>query len=105
MNSSRGTSRMARAMTGERTPRSSIWCATICRRASLKSAMAWNSQVSCPMDAAAILDDFAARGRRYLWTDAFAVMTWVGLYETSGERRFLALAQDLVSKVHGTLGA
>jgi hypothetical protein len=63
--------------------------------------------------AAAILDDFAASSgltaavppRRYLWTDAFAVMTWVGLHERIGEERFLDLAQRLIVQVHEILGA
>jgi hypothetical protein len=63
--------------------------------------------------AAGILDDFAASSgltaaappRRYLWTDAFAVMTWVGLRERTGERRFLELARHLVEQVHQVLGA
>jgi hypothetical protein len=62
--------------------------------------------------AAEILDEFAASSgllpgtqpRRYLWTDAFAVMTWVGLYECTGEQRFLDLAQRLVQQVHSVLG-
>jgi hypothetical protein len=61
-----------------------------------------------------ILDDFAVssglltagvRPRRYLWTDAFAVMTWAGLFRRTGERRFLDLAQRLVEQVHRVLGA
>jgi hypothetical protein len=62
--------------------------------------------------ASAILDRFAAdsgltgggRPRRYLWTDAFAVMTWVGLHEATGERRFLEPALALVRQVHEVLG-
>lgn len=66
--------------------------------------------------AAGILDEFAASSgvtsdaraersqRRYLWTDAFAVMTWVGLYERTAEERFLALARRLVAQVHEILG-
>jgi hypothetical protein len=65
------------------------------------------------VDAAAILDAFAAstgltaavQPRRYLWTDAFAVMTWVGLHERTGERRFLDLALRLVGQVHEVLSA
>src|SRR5438067_1003807 len=61
---------------------------------------------------AAILDDFAAATgvtsslppRRYLWTDAFAVSTWVGLHEQSGEERFLDQARRLVDQVHHVLG-
>lgn len=64
------------------------------------------------MSAADILDDFAAssgltssaRPRRYLWTDAFAVLTWLGLHERSGEARFLELARRLVDQVHAVLG-
>jgi hypothetical protein len=63
--------------------------------------------------AVAILDDFAASSgltppvapRRYLWTDAFAVMTWTGLYERAREARFLELAERLVAQVHEVLGA
>lgn len=63
--------------------------------------------------AIAILEAFAlssgltgdVQPRRYLWTDAFAVMTWVGLYERTGERRFLELARRLVDQVHKILGA
>ena len=55
--------------------------------------------------AAAILDEFAARTgltsaakpRRYLWTDAFAVYTWLGLGRVD-------LAQRLVQQVHEVLG-
>ena len=62
--------------------------------------------------ASAILDRFAAtsgltgsgRRQRYLWTDAFAVMTWVGLHEATDERRFLELARALVREVHEVLG-
>ena len=50
--------------------------------------------------AVAILDDFTTRTGvsatvkpcRYLWTDAFAVMTWIGLHEETGEARYLDLA-------------
>jgi hypothetical protein len=55
--------------------------------------------------AAAILDEFAARTgltsdappRRYLWTDAFAVYTWLGLGR-------LDLAKRLIQQVHEVLG-
>lgn len=62
--------------------------------------------------AVALLDDFAGDtglttgrpGRRYLWTDAFAVCTWLGLHHTTGDERFLDLALRLVERVHGVLG-
>lgn len=43
--------------------------------------------------------------RRYLWTDAFAVMTWTGLHERTGQRRYLELALRLIEQVHQVLGA
>ena len=63
--------------------------------------------------AVAILDAFAESSgltgesppRRYLWTDAFAVYTWLGLYLSRGERRFLDLAERLIAQVHEVLGA
>jgi len=42
--------------------------------------------------------------RRYLWTDAFAVCNYLGLYRESGEGRDLDLALRLVDQVHHTLG-
>jgi hypothetical protein len=55
--------------------------------------------------AARILDDFAARTgltsaaqpRRYLWTDAFAVYTWLGMGRVD-------LARRLIEQVHKVLG-
>ncbi len=44
------------------------------------------------------------RPRRYLWTDAFAVCNYLGLYRHDGEEYFLQLALKLVDKVHQTLG-
>jgi hypothetical protein len=60
---------------------------------------------SASHEAAALMRDFAARtgltsdapGRRYLWTDAFAVCNFLGLGET-------ALALRLIDRVHHTLG-
>src|SRR5437868_4654445 len=62
--------------------------------------------------AAEILDHFAARTgltavvepRRYLWTDAFAVMTWIGLHEETRQAKYPELASRLVVQVHETLG-
>ena len=42
--------------------------------------------------------------RRYLWTDAFAVCNFLGLYERTGEETYLNLALQLVDQVHQTLG-
>jgi hypothetical protein len=42
--------------------------------------------------------------RRYLWTDAFAVCNFLGLYHQTGEETYLNLAFQLVDQVHNTLG-
>jgi hypothetical protein len=42
--------------------------------------------------------------RRYLWTDAFAVCTFLGLRREVGGPRWLELALRLVDQVHRTLG-
>ena len=42
--------------------------------------------------------------RRYLWTDAFAVCNFLGLYHQAGEETYLNLALQLVDQVHHTLG-
>ena len=42
--------------------------------------------------------------RRYLWTDAFGVCNFVGLYHQTGEGEYLDLALQLVDQVHDTLG-
>jgi hypothetical protein len=42
--------------------------------------------------------------RRYLWTDAFAVCNFLGLYRSTGEGRNLELALRLVDQVHHVLG-
>ncbi len=42
--------------------------------------------------------------RRYLWTDAFAVCNFLGLFRQTGEDRFLRLARNLVDQVHHVLG-
>ncbi len=46
----------------------------------------------------------AAAARRYLWTDAFAVCNYLGLYEMSGSEEHLHLALALVDQVHEILG-
>jgi len=43
-------------------------------------------------------------GRRYLWTDAFAVCGFLGLRDATGEERWLELALRLVDRVHHVLG-
>jgi hypothetical protein len=42
--------------------------------------------------------------RRYLWTDAFAVCNYLGLYCRSGEHKYRDLALALVDQVHRSLG-
>ena len=62
--------------------------------------------------AAQIMQDFALRTgligksepKRYLWTDAFAVCNFLGLYESQKDIRYLDLARKLVDQVHNTLG-
>jgi hypothetical protein len=59
-----------------------------------------------------IMQDFAlrtgligsAKPKRYLWTDAFAVCNFLGLYEAQKDTRYLDLARKLVDQVHWTLG-
>lgn len=46
----------------------------------------------------------AREPRRYLWTDAFAVCTFLGLHRSTGDRRFRELALRLVDQVHHVLG-
>jgi hypothetical protein len=43
-------------------------------------------------------------GRRYLWTDAFAVCNFLGLAAAAGDAGFADLARRLVARVHHTLG-
>jgi hypothetical protein len=59
------------------------------------------------------MEDFARRTgldpagdspRRYLWTDAFAVCNYLGLFEKSGNDLYRDLALRLVDQVHHTLG-
>ena len=49
------------------------------------------------------LDGPSAHARRYVWTDACAVMAWIHLHAQSGIARDLARAQKLVEQVHATL--
>ncbi|OPY38365.1 MAG: hypothetical protein A4E35_00788 [Methanoregula sp. PtaU1.Bin051] len=50
------------------------------------------------------LDPAAASPRRYLWTDAFAVCNYLGLFEQTGDAMFRELALRLIDQVHHTLG-
>lgn len=62
--------------------------------------------------ASAVMDAFAeatgisgqAPPRRYLWTDAFAVCNFLGLYRSMGDEHHLTLARRLVDQVHHVLG-
>ena len=60
-----------------------------------------------------LMNDFAARTgvngsgdslRRYLWTDAFAVMTFLALHRRTGKQEYLNRALHLVDLVHHVLG-
>jgi hypothetical protein len=59
-----------------------------------------------------IMDDFAYQTgissdreqRRYLWTDAFAVCNFLGIYRLTGEEKYRGLALNLIYKVHHVLG-
>ena len=42
--------------------------------------------------------------RRYLWTDAFAVCNFLGLYDQTGKETYMNLALKLIDQVHSTLG-
>ena len=42
--------------------------------------------------------------RRYLWTDAFAVCNFLGLYRQTGDKKYKDLALLLVDQVHNILG-
>ena len=45
-----------------------------------------------------------ANPKRYLWTDAFAVCNFLGLYQKTGDHIYKALALKLVDQVHYILG-
>ena len=84
----------------------------------LASWLAWPAAAEVKMEnprvaeAARLMTAFAERtgldpegpGKRYLWTDAFAVCNFVGLAEVTGEERYRGLAVRLVDRVHHTLG-
>lgn len=45
-----------------------------------------------------------AAPRRYLWTDAFAVCNFLGLWKQTGDDRYRGVALNLVNQVHRILG-
>src|SRR5687768_15334564 len=47
---------------------------------------------------------FADRGRRHLWTDAFAVCNFLGFAAATGDARHRERALRLVEQVHAVLG-
>jgi hypothetical protein len=59
-----------------------------------------------------LMDSFAERTglvsdtkpRRYLWTDAFAVVNWLALHRRTQDPRYRTLAIDLIGQVHAVLG-
>ncbi len=42
--------------------------------------------------------------KRYLWTDAFAVCNFLGLYQKNRDEKYIELASKLVDQVHQVLG-
>jgi hypothetical protein len=50
------------------------------------------------------LDPPGPRSQRYLWTDAFAVCNYLGLFRVTGNPVFRELALRLIDDVHHTLG-
>lgn len=50
------------------------------------------------------LDPVGTHPSRYLWTDAFAVCNYLGLFQRTGNRTYLDLALRLVDQVHHILG-
>lgn len=50
------------------------------------------------------LEPAGASPRRYLWTDAFAVCNFLGLFQRTGDTIYRDLALKLVAQVHHTLG-
>lgn len=54
--------------------------------------------------ASGLMAAYAGRGRRYLWTDAFAVRNLFALERATGEARYRAEALELIGRVHGALG-
>jgi len=50
------------------------------------------------------LDPVSSHPRRYLWTDAFAVYNYLGLFRQTHEEKYRELALRLVDQVHHTLG-
>jgi len=64
-------------------------------------------------EAGQLMDDFARRSglvgtetapRRYLWTDAFAVCNFLGLFAATGDAQMRSHAIALVAQVHQVLG-
>ena len=50
------------------------------------------------------LDPLISHPRRYLWTDAFAVCNYLGLFRQTHDEIYRELALRLVDQVHHTLG-
>ena len=50
------------------------------------------------------LEPARAPSKRYLWTDAFAVCNFLGLFGGEHDKKFLDMGLSLVDRVHRTLG-
>jgi hypothetical protein len=63
-----------------------------------------DDRTQCAID---LMHRFALRTgkeRRYLWTDAFAVMNYLGLARATRDQTFVERAVELIGSVHSTLG-
>ncbi|HME45407.1 MAG TPA: hypothetical protein VKF36_20110 [Syntrophorhabdales bacterium] len=70
----------------------------------LEKAIVLSGRVMTEFASLTGLSPVSGSPRRYLWTDAFAVCNFLGLYRQTGEVKFKDLALQLVSQVHNVLG-
>jgi hypothetical protein len=77
------------------------------RRKSPMQALEYSRAISEIMEQFACRTGLSSSGhlsQRYLWTDAFAVCNFLGLYRHTGRDKYRQFALDLVDQVHETLG-
>ena len=63
-----------------------------------------DTRIQQVIDLMARFAEQTGEGKRYLWTDAFAVTNYLGLARATGEQRFIDLARVLIDQVHRVLG-